>query len=109
MLQSLQKALEPPDVPMVSEVLSGKVSTEELSELPPKELLLFVHNVLLEYYKESSTPPIFINAFVPLVRFNHDKYKLKCDLTFKNRYVFRIQVASISQTCFLNICICYSL
>ncbi|GBN44180.1 Poly(A) RNA polymerase, mitochondrial [Araneus ventricosus] len=80
--------LEPPDVPLVSEVMSGKVTPQEISELPAKEKLLFIHNVLLEYYMESENPPIFINAHVPLVRFHHDKFELKCDLSFKNKVAF---------------------
>ncbi|XP_055947894.1 poly(A) RNA polymerase, mitochondrial-like [Argiope bruennichi] len=80
--------IEPPDVPLVSEVTSGKVTPQQISELPPKEQLLFIHNVLLEYYRESEDAPIFINAHVPLVRFHHDKFGLKCDLTFKNKVAF---------------------
>ncbi|CAL1292920.1 unnamed protein product [Larinioides sclopetarius] len=80
--------LEPPDVPLVSEVIRGKVTPQQLSELPAKEKLLFIHNVLLEYYRDSEEAPIFINAYVPLVRFHHDKFGLKCDLTFKNKVAF---------------------
>ncbi|GFT94241.1 poly(A) RNA polymerase, mitochondrial [Nephila pilipes] len=80
--------LETPNVPLVSEVIRGKVSPKEISELPFKEQLIFLHNVMLEYYKESIEPTIFINAHVPLVRFYHDKYNLKCDLTFKNKVAF---------------------
>lgn len=80
--------LETPNVPLVSEVICGKVSPKEVSELPPREQLIFLHNVMLEYYKESKEPSIFINAHVPLVRFYHDKYNLKCDLTFKNKVAF---------------------
>ncbi|KAG8201050.1 hypothetical protein JTE90_002725 [Oedothorax gibbosus] len=79
---------ERPDVPLVSEVLSGKVSPQEISQLPSKEQLIFMHTVLLEYYKESSEPSIFINAYVPLVRFHHDKFNLKCDLTIKNEVAY---------------------
>ncbi|XP_035209533.1 poly(A) RNA polymerase, mitochondrial-like [Stegodyphus dumicola] len=82
------KYLESPDVPLVSEVLSGKVSPSEISQLPSREQLLFIHSVLLEYYKESEEPAIFINAYVPLVRFHHDKFNLKCDLTCRNRVAF---------------------
>ncbi|GFR15711.1 poly(A) RNA polymerase, mitochondrial [Trichonephila clavata] len=80
--------LEIPNVPLVSEVICGKVSPKEVSELPPREQLIFIHNVLLEYYKESNEPSIFINAHVPLVRFYHDQYNLKCDLTFKNKVAY---------------------
>ncbi|XP_015922921.1 poly(A) RNA polymerase, mitochondrial isoform X2 [Parasteatoda tepidariorum] len=80
--------LERPDPPLVSEVLSGKVSVQELSELPLREQLLFIHSVLLEFYKDSEVPAKFINAHVPLVRFYHDKYNLKCDLTMKNKVAF---------------------
>lgn len=77
--------LEQPDVPLVSEVLNGKISPAEIALLPPKEQLLFIHTVLLEFYRESEDPPIFIKAHIPLVRFYHDKYDLKCDLTCRNR------------------------
>ena len=69
----------------MSEVLSGRVSPTEIALLPRKEQLIFIHNVLLEFYQESEDPPIFINALIPLVRFHHDKYGLKCDLTCRNR------------------------
>lgn len=78
--------LETPDVPLVSEVMCGKVTPEEISSLPSKEQLVFIHTLLLEFYKESKEAPIFINApQVPLVRFYHDKFKLKCDLSCRNK------------------------
>ncbi|GIY46225.1 poly(A) RNA polymerase, mitochondrial, partial [Caerostris extrusa] len=80
--------VERPDIPFVNEVISGKVSPQYISRLPPKEQLVFMHNVLLEYYKESEKPTIFINAHVPLVRFYHDKLNLKCDLTLKNTVAY---------------------
>ncbi|KFM70336.1 Poly(A) RNA polymerase, mitochondrial, partial [Stegodyphus mimosarum] len=80
--------LERPDVPLVSEVLSGKVSPSEISQLPSREKLLFIHSVLLEYYNGSEEPATFINAYVPLVRFHHDKFNLKCDLTCTNSVAF---------------------
>ncbi|XP_054712674.1 speckle targeted PIP5K1A-regulated poly(A) polymerase-like isoform X2 [Uloborus diversus] len=80
--------LERPDVPLVGEVLCGKVTPYDLSELPAKEQLLFIHQVFQEYYHESADPSIFINAHVSLVRFYHDKFNLKCDLSSRNKVAY---------------------
>ncbi|GIY80335.1 hypothetical protein CEXT_710412 [Caerostris extrusa] len=70
---------------LISQVINGEISPKEISNLHPKEQLVFAYYIMMEYFKELKNPLVSLNPHAPLVRFTYDKFNLKCDMTFKNK------------------------
>ncbi|GIY28813.1 hypothetical protein CDAR_529712 [Caerostris darwini] len=70
---------------LINQVINGEISPEEISNLHPKEQLVFAYYIMMEYFKELKNPLVSLNPHAPLVRFTYDRFNLKCDMTFKNK------------------------